>query len=57
MEEELTETKDNMDASLERNLVLEREQIQAKSELEKALKWTTPLQGQTSSKKGLEYHY
>lgn len=38
LEEELTETKANMTALLEKNLVLERELVRARTELEKSLK-------------------
>lgn len=45
-----------MAASLERNLVFERKLGRSRTELEKTLKWTIPLQGQTSSKQGFEHH-
>lgn len=45
-----------MATSLERNLVFERELVREREKLEKSLKWTTLLQGQTSSKQGSEHH-
>lgn len=42
---------------MKKNLVLERELVWTRTELEKALKWNNLFQEQTSSKQGLEHYF